>query len=56
MLYILYNIIVLRYNVCAICCQYTYMYKCRKAKMLVSKVVEDAGGATNMPVSMVSCK
>ena len=29
-----------------------FIIKYRKAKMLVSKVVEDAGGATNMPVSV----
>ena len=32
---------------------YCNCYQYRKAKMLVSKVVEDAGGATNMPVSVL---
>ncbi len=31
-----------------------FTYYCRRAKALVNKVVEDAGGATSMPVSCLS--
>ena len=38
------------------CCMY-YYFICRKAKTLVSKVIEDAGGATSLPaVSFISIK
>lgn len=49
---ILWSKLVLYLLIC-LSCGDVYMFMCiRKAKMLVSKVIEDAGGATNMPVSI----